>query len=381
MSALPARAYLTPAVLLLGLLGLGAAPPQAPCPHRVGLVQRVYAVADLIVPLESAAPAVKAGAGLAPRPPCQSPVTLEDNLIRLITRSVEPVSWSDSGGAGTIDYYPLGMALVVRQTPAAHEQVADLLDALRRLFDVEVAVELRFVSVSDACLGRLGLKMPAEDAREAHALLDARELHSFFEAVQGDPGTSVTQAPKVTVANGQRAALQISERQAHVTGGAVTPRPCDEAPVTGVRLAVRPAVTPDRRSVLLSLRADLSDFDPVEPVAASWSTLGLAPVAVIPYLQVPRVRTLSVERTLKVPDGSTVVLYAGSRPRQTRAECGPPVLSKIAYVNRLFKNVCYGQETEHVLVLATPRVVVAPEEERSAGTEAPKGEEVPGGAD
>jgi type II secretory pathway component GspD/PulD (secretin) len=351
-------------------------------------VQRVYAVADLIVPLDSAAPAVKAGAGLAPRQPGKSPVTLEESLIRLIARSVEPGSWSASGGPGTIDYFPLGMALVVRQTPAVQEQVADLLAALRRLFDVEVVVELRFVSVSDDCLGRMGLKMPAEDARAAHALLNARELHSFFEAVQGDPGTSVMQAPKITVANGQRAALQISERQAYVTGGAVMPRHCNEVLSAGVRLAVRPAVAPDRRSVVLSLRADLSEFDPVAvrlvPLvpAETWTTLGLAPVGFTPYVQLPRVRTLSVERTLKVPDGSTVVLYAGSRPRQTRTECGPPVLSKVPYVNRLFRNVGYCQGTEHVLVLATTRVVIAPaEEEKLGSTEAPKGEVVPSGAD
>src|SRR5206468_1871383 len=42
--------------------------------------------------------------------------TIEDLLINLITNTVAPNSWSSVGGPGTIQYYPLGMALVVNQT-------------------------------------------------------------------------------------------------------------------------------------------------------------------------------------------------------------------------------------------------------------------------
>jgi hypothetical protein len=39
------------------------------------------------------------------------------------------------GGEGTIDYFPLGNALVVNQTAAVHEQIAELLAALQRTVD------------------------------------------------------------------------------------------------------------------------------------------------------------------------------------------------------------------------------------------------------
>ena len=61
--------------------------------------------------------------------------TLEDELIRLIVNTVKPESWDVNGGRGTIDYFPLGMALTVNQTPEIQEQVAKLLTALRRLQD------------------------------------------------------------------------------------------------------------------------------------------------------------------------------------------------------------------------------------------------------
>src|SRR5262249_1403908 len=61
--------------------------------------------------------------------------TRERQLIELITRTIQPNSWYESGGPGTIDFFPLTMALVINQTPDIQEQVADLLAALRRLQD------------------------------------------------------------------------------------------------------------------------------------------------------------------------------------------------------------------------------------------------------
>src|SRR5262249_46080304 len=83
--------------------------------------------------------------------------TIEDLLIRLITNTIAPDSWSDVGGKGTIQYYPLGLALIVNQTQDVQEQVEDLLKALRRLQDIEVAVEMRIIGLSEEFFERIGL--------------------------------------------------------------------------------------------------------------------------------------------------------------------------------------------------------------------------------
>src|SRR5438552_3396399 len=64
--------------------------------------------------------------------------TLQEELIRLIMNAIAPTTWREMGGQGTIDYYPLGMALVITQTPDIQEQVAELLQALRKLEDQQV---------------------------------------------------------------------------------------------------------------------------------------------------------------------------------------------------------------------------------------------------
>src|SRR5205085_10263789 len=55
------------------------------------------------------------------------------------------------------EYMPIGMALVIIQTPDVQEQVADLLDALRRLQDLQVAVEVRMITLAETFFERIGL--------------------------------------------------------------------------------------------------------------------------------------------------------------------------------------------------------------------------------
>jgi RNA polymerase sigma factor (sigma-70 family) len=56
-------------------------------------------------------------------------------LVRLITRTIKPASWDVRGGSGTVDYYPLGRALVVNQTPDVQEEVEDFLASLHALVE------------------------------------------------------------------------------------------------------------------------------------------------------------------------------------------------------------------------------------------------------
>jgi hypothetical protein len=91
-----------------------------------------YSVADLVVP----DCAVKDCALVKHACPQQSQApgrTLEDLLMGLIQTTIAPNSWAQVGGAGTVQYFPLGMAIVVNQTADVQEEVAALLEALRRL--------------------------------------------------------------------------------------------------------------------------------------------------------------------------------------------------------------------------------------------------------
>jgi hypothetical protein len=54
-----------------------------------------------------------------------------ESLISLITSTIAPTSWSDSGGIGAILRLPFARAVAISQTETIHEEIADLLAKLR----------------------------------------------------------------------------------------------------------------------------------------------------------------------------------------------------------------------------------------------------------
>jgi hypothetical protein len=81
------------------------------------LSAKVYPVADLLV-------AADGSAGLGQLGDYQ-------NLIEMITTSVEPTTWDEVGGRGSIQEFRNSRTLVISQTFAVHRQIERLLAAVR----------------------------------------------------------------------------------------------------------------------------------------------------------------------------------------------------------------------------------------------------------
>jgi RNA polymerase sigma factor (sigma-70 family) len=54
------------------------------------------------------------------------------SLIRVISNTIEPASWATMGGPGSLEYFPAGRSLVIRQSPDVQKQVQELLQTLRK---------------------------------------------------------------------------------------------------------------------------------------------------------------------------------------------------------------------------------------------------------
>jgi hypothetical protein len=87
---------------------------------RETLVARVYPVGDLI-----------AGEPVPWNPSQQLPDY--STLIELITAAIEPTSWDDVGGPGSIVPQLETLSVVVNQKPSVHEALERLLTDLRRV--------------------------------------------------------------------------------------------------------------------------------------------------------------------------------------------------------------------------------------------------------
>jgi type II secretory pathway component GspD/PulD (secretin) len=182
------------------------------------------------------------------------------------------------------------------------------------------------------------------------------------------------------MANGQRATVNITDRRFFVTGVDVvrgekgdTVQPRNEPIDVGIRMTAQPAVSADRRFVHLFLKVEQTDVAeqvPLMPVAVPVKDSEGNSVQFQQFVQQPQLSRLSIEKMVAIPDGGTVVFGGCRKSAEVRNEYGPPVLSKVPYVNRLFKNVGYGREVRQVLVLVTPRIIVQEAEEKKAGASA-----------
>jgi type II secretory pathway component GspD/PulD (secretin) len=386
--------------------------------------------------------------------------TMDDQLISLITSTIEPKSWDKLGGQGTIQYFPLGMGLIVNQTQDIQEQIVDLLQALRRLQDLEVAIEIRLVSVSESFYEFIGLdfdinittdqgrfepqlitnqfqpfgfvnrflpdgfvsgltpagtftpdlNIPLKNSSFAFspppfglggfpgmfgangglalglAFLSDIQVFMFLEAAQADKRANAMQAPRVTVFNGQFANLTVQDNLPVLLNvnvdNPINPSffiPQQTVVPLGTSIFVQPVVTADRRFVRLGIQQTMQNLIsanvplipinvPPPPIQVTDNVFGGAPNTQQPklfqiFLQQPTTSSINVTTTVTVPDGGTVLLGGLKTLTEARNEAGPPVLSKIPYINRLFKNVGYGREATSLLMMVTPRIIINEEEE------------------
>jgi hypothetical protein len=152
-----------------------------PPPTSTALLQIVYPVGDLVTPV------------MTPPEEGSTPAAVDfDRLIDLIVATVEHDSWMESGtGEGEIQPFPTNLSLVISQTQRVHEQVADLLEQLRRLNEDVQAKEVVPYLQSCAAYGSDGAqafrKLPggAKGAAAANTLFD-RSVENLAE-LWGDP--------------------------------------------------------------------------------------------------------------------------------------------------------------------------------------------------
>jgi general secretion pathway protein D len=379
-----------------------AAQTKADPPASEKMVQVVYPVAELVIPVMQAGQPSGPGWDRAARltvdePPGQQTAKIhEARLMRLIRRTVSPDSWSERGGQGKMDFYPLGLSLVVYQTPAVQAEVAHLLAALRRVQDTEVAVEIRVLSLSEGFVGGEGWEsaIPRGAASilqrlRRPSILDDRQVHQLLVAAQGDRRTNTMQAPRLTVLNGQQAVVETTCRKAFVTGmdvvrqeGKAVAVPRTETFNTGIAFSVRPVVSADRHMVRMHLRANFTELEStavpelsvithLQAGARADGTVEARPVRQV--VQQPSFQSLKINKTFQIPDGKTAVLVWGKVDSEVQPErnAWADVLSMVPLLDQFVHQSPRQshKDTRSILVLITPRIVISEEEVKKPGQE------------
>ena len=492
-----------------------------------------------------------------------------NSLMDLITTTIQPESWEDLNGAGSVMPYRSTLSLVIRQTQAVHEEIADLLGQLRRLQDLQVTIEVRFVTVNERFFERIGIdfdfNLPSNvspgavpntfgqalppfgngidftqfvatagttgttggttgttggttgttggaaaagaaaagaattgsagnapfgpgptldtanrstfgrygaiagilptntfspdlaipfrngsfgfstpqfgnfqaDAGLSVGFAILSDIETFFliNAAQGDTRTNLLFAPKVTLFNGQFATVQDTVQRPFVVS--LTPtvgffsvgfQPQIAVIPDGVFMFVQAVISADRRYVRLTVIPNFTAITDVQSFSfvsgagsattqgntgggggggltgfgggfgggqgagfgaggiggttggttgttgTSGGTTGTTGASGAGQaggtnitIQRPIVEVINVSTTVSVPDGGTVLLGGIKRLREGRTMAGVPILNKIPYISRLFKNTGVGRETESLMLMVTPRIIIQEEEEELLG--------------
>ena len=130
-------------------------------------------------------------------------------------------TWAENGGGeAEIRPFETNLSIVVSQTQAVHEQIADLLEQLRRLQDLQVTIEVRFIRLSDRFFERIGVDFQANIANPgARSVFTGDPVDPFSQSVTVglETPTSASDFPRFT------ADLDIPWRQGSFNVTAPTP--------------------------------------------------------------------------------------------------------------------------------------------------------------
>src|SRR5262249_23557251 len=136
----------------------------------------------------------------------------------------------------------------------------------------------------------------------------------------------------------------------------------DEKVFVGLQSEFLPTISADRKYITVQteilLRNEVGPIalEPVSmpgPLAEDGKPNGKKAVQV--SMQKPAFAEIKLAVAAKVPDQRTIAFHMGKIVTEVRTE--PPVLSKIPYVNRLFRNQANGREATSLVILLTPRII------------------------
>lgn len=347
---------------------------------------------------------------------------LVQQIEKLIEDTVATDTWKDNGGSvGALR--ELQGQLIVTQTPENHRQLVNLLEQLRETRAIQVTIEARFLTVQRNYLEDVGVDLnflfnlnsswsknfgtipittPSSTfvmnpttgvtgsigggtttptgLTTAATYLDDFQVQLTLRAVEASVNSTLVDAPRITLFNGQRAYVLIATQQAYVSNltpvvstGISSFAPTVSVVQSGVLLDVQATVSADRKYVTLTLRPQLAtllalvpfSFQTGSSAAATDTGFGfIGSAAPSGTIQEPELQITEVKTTVSVPDGGTLLLGGQTVAGETEREIGVPVLSKIPFLKRLFTNRSMAKDEQILLILVRPTIILQREVEQ-----------------
>jgi Flp pilus assembly secretin CpaC/tetratricopeptide (TPR) repeat protein len=328
--------------------------------------------------------------------------------------------------------------LVITHLPSVHKQIESLLNQIRTASDVVVTIEGRFLKVQQSFLEDIGVDLrglpqqlpdyftadppdgpdftdrsagivgvyrkgrqsllarvqnfitnadpylrfisdeqisPIGGAVFSSFVLGETSYRALLTAVQKNIKTTEVFAPKITIANGQRAHIQMTDQFTYIkdydvmivnaAASIAMGEPIVDTFRTGIVLDVRPIVSSDLKYVMMELR----------PTVVSSATR-LPEIRQIPFLignvvwdtpqqiELPEIDIQRARGNAIIPDGGVLVMACYASGKDIIASSGVPVLSKIPLLSFMFGRRAKGEGRRVLLILIKTKISILSEEEK-----------------
>ena len=393
---------------------------------------RVYDVRDLLINLEDRAPDLTTQTGQATETEEQRTSATGDTfdrvkeIILLITSTIEPASWSANGGKGMIAARE-GMLgdIVVTHKLGVHKGVEGLLAALRSSADLQIAIEARFIAVSDNFLEAYGHNIDSADFRGqddaerggifsdgtnkfidtgsttglgaatgttsglnlTYQIFGGSFIEGFLKAVQESDEAETVTAPKITLSNTQRGTIKVVTTVNYIESFTIvsqTPQPVIKQIDSGTTFSVRPIVSADRKYVSLEVHPVITTVTFDDNTNITFNTVGqtegdaTANVAAN-TIQRPSTVMQELSVTVSVPDKGILMIGGLGTSSETKTSKGVPFFSKIPIIKRLFSSDVLDRDITkagNLIILIKPTILIREEEEARAFTKGKRNAEV-----
>jgi Flp pilus assembly secretin CpaC len=214
--------------------------------------------------------------------------------------------------------------------------------------------------------GRQGLQ-PSMNI--AGSFLDNLQVDFLIRATQANRRSSIVQAPRLMMFNGQRAWVAVTRNRQYVSTvtpsvaeGAVGVQPVQQGSPSGTSLDVEGTISADRKYVTITVRTGIAteaSFEKFEVQRASGNSPGI-------FILLPDQEFRSIRTTVSVPDGGTVLLGGLKQTGEIEVEAGVPILSKIPILKRAFTNTSKVKDTQTLLMLLKAKILIQKEAEEEA---------------
>jgi len=353
-----------------------------------------------------------------------------DALIQLIQNTVEPDSWFDAGGKGTIMAYE-SKKIIVRQTRQIQSRLQTLLAEMRKSLGHQVAIEARFLIVGENFLEDIGLDLdfsintgssfniidfqqnssgfvePAATGVpgsmgtiktatgsiqpqvrgltvSGHGIMDDLTVNFLLRATQAHKDAKSLTAPKVTVLSGESATIRVQRTIRYALPPDVSGGYGGYGGVGGGGGGYVSGLTQNYGQVLTGTVLNITPTITPDKkhvllniVAELRGFLGFeTSVLQVPTgiagqvstytVSLPQTEISRVKTRVNMPDSGTLLLGGQKITEEVEAEAGVPILSKIPVLGRAFENRSKIKDNKILLILVKPTIILEEEADAEA---------------